>query len=326
MRQTGTSWALAACLLGSAAGCTPPPAAPEGLDASARYLMRNFYDTDAVFGAGVDGFLTWYEDGGGKELLGTVPTTETVERAFTIAPLQPEDVAALPLDAEIVLEPATAEGEPETRGPRDLSLAPGVIAVDEIPCAWTEVERMLLGDDPAALFGAYEAYERVYDSPQDVFFAASASGDFPALRTPVEPHEPGFDADAVAAAMLFTHNRPDPAPQPLVGNLPPFDLRIEARHGSFTLKDDAVGLSVALSYAPGAAWAPLGRNGIRQTYAIEMLAELTPSSTLRLLAVWSEPDILGVDPASPIALVTSVNQARASSVDLMRACEGISGG
>ena len=35
------------------AGCKPPPPAPEGLTDSARYMLRNFFEDDATFGAGI---------------------------------------------------------------------------------------------------------------------------------------------------------------------------------------------------------------------------------------------------------------------------------
>lgn len=303
--------------------CKAPPPAPEGLDASARYMIRNFYQDDLVFGAGVTGYLDWFENGGGKELVGVVATPETDVTSFTVSPLEADDVAALPLDAEIVLDPGGPGAEDDQLGPRDLSKAVGVIAVDEIPCTWQQVEGLLLGPDPASIFPTYEAYERTYLTSSKTYFDASKSGDFVPMDAPFDPHAPGADVDAYAPSLLLTDNLPDPAPQPLVGDLPPFELKIEARHGEYAVDDAQVGLAAVLSYAPGAMWKEGGGDGMRQTFAMEMLAELHGDSTLRMLAVWSEPDMLGVDPSAPIALYLAVQQAQSSNKDMRAACEAL---
>ncbi len=314
---------LAAGLALALTGCKAPPPAPEGLDASARYMIRNFYQDDAVFGAGVTGYLDWFENGGGKELVGVVATPETDVTSFTVSPLVAEDVAQLPLDAEILLEPGAAGPDDDVLGPRDLSQAVGVIAVDEIPCTWQQIEGLLLGEDPASIFPTYEAYERTYLTSSKAYFDASANDVFVPMDEPFDPHAPGADVDAYAPSLMLTDNLPDPAPQPLVGDLPPFDLRIEARHGEYEVGADAVGLAAVLSYAPGAMWTDGGGNGMRQTFAMEMLAELHGTSTLRMLAVWSEPDMLGVDPSAPIALYLAVQQAQSSNKDMKLACEAL---
>lgn len=314
---------LCSCLPIALLACKAPPPAPEGLDASARYMIRNFYQDDAVFGAGVTGYLDWFENGGGKELVGLAPSLDTVETSFTVSSLQAEDVAELPLDAEIVLDPAGAGPEDDVRGPRDLSKAVGVIAVDEIACTWQQIEGLLLGDRPAEIFHAYEAYDRTYLTSASQFFDASVSGEFVPMDSPFNPHDPGADVAHYAPSLLLTDNLADPAPEPLVGNLPPFELKIEARHGTYAVNDTPVGLAAVMSYAPGAMWEENGGDGMRQTFAMEMLAELDGSTTLRMLAVWSEPEILGIDPSTPIALVTAVGQARKSNEDMKAACEAL---
>lgn len=312
-----------AALLLTLTACVAPPEAPQGLDASARYMMRNFYQDDAVFGAGVQGYLNWFEDGGGKELVGVAPSLETVETSFTVSSLTAEDVEALPLDAEILLDPGAAGSEDDVVGPRDLSKAVGVIAVDDIPCSWQQVEAVLLGPNAAEVFKTYEAYERTYLSSESAFFAASTDGAFDPIPEAFDPHADGFDDTPYARSVLFTNNLVDPAPQPIVGNLPPFALSVEARHGSYLIDDAPVGLSAVISYAPSAMWEESGGDGMRQTFAVELLAELASDRTLRMLAVWSEPEILGIDPSTPIALVTAVNQARNSSEDMKAACEAL---
>jgi hypothetical protein len=317
LRPLAVGLALALC------ACKAPPPAPQGLDESARYMIRNFYQDDAVFGAGVTGYLDWFENGGGKELVGVVATPETDVTSFTVSPLVADDVAQLPLDAEIVLEPGDPGPEDDVLGPRDLSKAVGVIAVDEIPCTWPQIEALLLGPDPASIFPTYEAYKRTYLTSSEVFFDASARGAFVPMADAFDPHAPGADVDAYAPSLMLTDNLADPAPQPLVGDLPPFELRIEARHGEYTVGDGTVGLAAVLSYAPGAMWEEGGGDGMRQTFAMEMLAELHDTSTLRMLAVWSEPDMLGVDPSAPIALYLAVQQAQSSNKDMRAACEAL---
>ena len=58
-------------LIALTVACKPPPEAPEGLDDSTNYLMKNFYASDALFEAGVQGFIDWY-DAEGKALVGKV--------------------------------------------------------------------------------------------------------------------------------------------------------------------------------------------------------------------------------------------------------------
>ena len=37
--------------------CEPPPPAPEGLDAASSFVIREFYNDDASFEAGLQGFM-----------------------------------------------------------------------------------------------------------------------------------------------------------------------------------------------------------------------------------------------------------------------------
>ncbi len=60
-------------------GCKAPPEAPEGLDESTRYMVRNFYTGDATFEAGIHGFVDWFGDTGAPEQPAAIAIVRAVE-------------------------------------------------------------------------------------------------------------------------------------------------------------------------------------------------------------------------------------------------------
>ncbi len=306
--------------------CKAPPIAPEGLDASAAFMVRNFYADDATFQAGIQGYLEWFENGGGRELVGLAPSSEKPVTAFEVGTLTAEDLAPLPLSEEIVLDPGDPDDTSDDEiGPRDPAKAIGVVSLEQMACSWQEAEQLLVLPEQDAVFsGDWEAYERVYISSREAFEAARESEEFATVGEAITPHEEGFALADYAGTLLFTDNSADPSPEPLVGNLPAFPLRLEMRHGVFEtdVYDDPVGVLVILTYAPEAFWGEQGKNGFRQSYSIELNVEQSGDETLRLLAIWNEPEILGIDPDSNIAKTTAVNKSRRSSATMREVCEG----
>jgi hypothetical protein len=137
------------------AACHRPPPAPEGLDASSRFLLREFYADDETVGAGLTGLLDWV-DAEGIELVDVTATTENVD-GFSLADLEPEDVANLPLV-----------------GDRDLTLATGAVGISQIACSPAEADAMLIRADQAVVFdGDFDAYERTYITDRAAFEAGS---------------------------------------------------------------------------------------------------------------------------------------------------------
>lgn len=310
----------------SASACKPPPPAPEGLDASAKYMVRNFYADDATFQAGIEGFLAWFEDEG-KDLVGLGPD-ENAGRptdAFTVNDLEADDVALLPLDDEIVLAENNPDDDADDEmGARDLSKAPGVVSVAEMNCTWKDSEKLLVRPDQHNVFVLdWEGYERTYETPRETFETATADEDFTEINEAFNPSDAGFVAADYAKSVLLTQNMADPTP--LMGvDIPAYPLRLELRHGVFTPTDggDDFGVFAILTYDPGAVWGPTGDNGLVQEFSIEINVQRPGNKTLRTLAVWAQPEspIIGAD--SVLALNYAVNKSLKSSQTLSDVCDG----
>lgn len=325
---------LVLAVAASTTACKRPPTAPEGLDASSKYMVRNFFAEDLTFGAGLQGFLDWFRSPEGQAIAdGSADNT-----AYEVSTLEKEDVAYLPLNRDKLLaEPNAEEGTEGKYVARDLTLAPGVVSVSLMDCDWEGVEELLVRPDQHIVFDKdWEAYERTYVSSRAALQDAASAGEFLAVDEPLTPYttdyedplNPDFDIDAWASAVLFTDNLPDPAVAPLVGNLPAFPLVLDVRHGLFDLDSDGDGeteenrVFSILTFTPDAYWGDEGKNGFLQNFSIELNVERSDGQVLRLLSIWNQPDILGVDPTSTPAIAIARNKSDASSQRLKERCEG----
>lgn len=316
------SMAVMVLVLGGTA-CTRPPPAPEGLDEAARYLVREFYSPDAEFQAGVQGFMQWFDEEG-RELVGLEASVDgsngKAVDAFTVGDLRGEDVAALPLLADLAAGPP--EDTTETT-PRDIAAAAGVVSVAEMDCRWTEAEAYLVRPDQDVVFpDDWEAYTRRFVSGREAFEAGSAREDYAAVEEPVMPYAEGFDPEALASTFLFTENDADPTP--LLGvDIPSYPLDFVGRHGRFELLDgsEVSALSI-LTFSRDAAWGDGGDNALRQSISIEIDIERPGDKTLRMLAVWAEPvsPILSADSAA--TLTYAVNRSQKASGRISAVCSG----
>ena len=310
-------------LTASLAACKPPPPAPESLNEASKYMVRNFYADDATFGAGVQGFMDWYNNEG-FELVGQSSTLDTTE-SFQIADLTTEDVAHLPLDAEIVDDIGNVDDpKDDVYIPRDPTAAAGVISIDEMDCTWVETEQYLIRPDQDAIFnGDWDAYERTYVTPRETFEEASASGQFTRINQPLEPFAEGFDPADYADTLLFTDNMVDPSPVAGgLGDIGVYPLDLDMRHGFFEVDGEERGVLSVITYNRAAAWGVAGANGLVQSYSIELNVQLESDTTLRMLAVWAEPRSGIIDPDSAFALNYAVNKSLASSERLSAICDG----
>ncbi len=293
-------------------GCTAPPPAPEGLDASATYLLREFYADDATFAAGVQGFMNWYHDEG-VAMMGTDVNAETVG-AFALADLSEADVAFLQLPTELDVDGETI--------PRDLARAKGVVSMAELDCDWKLTEDFLVRGDQHVVFPSdWEDYERTYVTPRDVFQAATEAGDIPAVRERIDPFAADFDPTRWQETFLFTENRPDPKPFLLI-DVGAYDLHFDVRHGTYTIDGEELGVFSVITYMPQPALNPGGGMGILQSYTMEINVQRPQGRTLRLMAAWAEPLGGGIEPDSALALSTSVSKSRAASQRLSDVCAG----
>ncbi len=315
-------------LLLLATACARPPPAPDGLDDSARYLVRHFWDDDATFEAGVRGLLTWFERGNpldpdqpsGRELVGLAPDSDGNTDAFTVADLAPEDIALLPLAAELVIDPQ--EGE---LAPRDLSAANGVVAVAEMACGLEEALALLLRPDQDRVFpNEWEAYERTYLGSPEALADAVSSGDVTSI-VGLDPYREGFDIEPYEDTVLLTVNQVDPTP--LVGiDFGAYTSLVEFRRGVYDVDlgegTESVRAFGRLHYIREAVWAPRGSNALLQSFSIELDAELAGGRTLRVIAVWGDFVSPVGGSETVLAQRLAVKKARESSALLSSVCAG----
>jgi hypothetical protein len=282
-------------------------------------MVREFWSDDAKFGAGITGFMNWF-DAEGEALLGLIPGEEgATTDAFIVADLTEEDIAQLPLDDEIVL---SYEDNAEVLGARDLSASAGVVSLAEMDCTWKETEALLLRPDQDTLFSEdFEYYERVTYPDEAAFAAAEAARDFEAIPESIQPYADDFDASLYASTVLFTDNIVDPS-SVLGVDLPAYDLNLDMRHGLFEVDGEDIGVLGIVTYNPGAVWNDQGNNGLVQSYSVELNVERPGGKTLRMLAVWAQPASNLIDPDSALSLNYAVSKSRDSSVRLSEICSG----
>ncbi|MCB9744518.1 MAG: hypothetical protein H6741_10850 [Alphaproteobacteria bacterium] len=301
--------------LALAMACSSPPPAPEGLDASTSYLVREFYQDDATFQAGVQGFMGWYA-AEGYLLVGEQADSSNTD-SFTIGDLSPEDVAHLPLVEEILID--GAEG---TIAPRDLSQAKGVVSLAEMECTWQEAEAWLLRSDQNNIFpDDFEGYERSYVTARSTFADASASAEYDPVEAPLEPFAEGFDGEPYARTLLQTVNIVDPSPI-LFADMVPYEMQLDLRHGLYEVEDEDLGVLAILTFNTDAVWDEEGSNGLVQSYSVEINVQRPNDRTLRMLAVWAQPIGGGLDPDSPLVLNYAVNKSLSASEQLSAVCAG----
>lgn len=297
------------------AGCSSPPDAPEGIDATAPYLLRHFRDDDPVLQAGLEGLMAWYE-AEGRALV----EEEGASAGYQLADLRPEDVEHLALDDEILIHV-----EREEYAPRDVNATGGIVTVAEMDCPWTESMRWLLHPDQHRVFpDEWTDYDRRFLGSPQRFQEAARGQEEPRLRG-VNPYDEGFAPEDHDRAYLVTRNTVDPAPAYLgLARIGEFELHLEARQLRFEWAGETLGVFAILSYVPGAAWGDNGVNALLQTYSLEVNVARPGDRTLRALAVWSEPfsTMLPLDPESPLAIREAIRKARLSSDRLAEVCEG----
>lgn len=309
------------------AACTPPPPAPEGLDEASSYMVRNFWSDDAMFEAGVQGFMNWFEDEG-RELLGLIPGEEgKTTDAFTVSDLKPADIAALPLDEEIVENVRNFEDpEDDEYVTRDVSKSAGVVSLVEMDCSWQDSEKLLLRADQNSVFPLdWESYRRTYATTKGAYEAATVSESFDPITEAINPYAEDFDASAYEGTILLTDNVVDPTKVFGIVDIGAYPMDLEFRHGVYDIEQEGevspTGVFAILTYNREAIWDNAG-NGLAQSYSLEINAQRPNGKTLRMLSVWVEPRSPILDADSPIALNSAVGKARDSSTLLSRICSG----
>lgn len=284
--------------------CKAPPPAPEGLDAVTSYMVKEFYQEDAMFEAGIQGFMNWFNTEG-YTLVGESAQDGNTD-TFTLQDLAPEDIAHLPI---------TDEGQ-------DLSRAKGVISLAEMDCSWKKAEEYLLRHDQDAVFsGDWDSYEREYINDRATYEQATANEDFPPIDDPIDPFGADFDPTLYSSNIMLTLNQADPSP--LLGvDLPPYDLYLDFRHGTYIVDEEEISVVAIITYMKEGAYDADGNNGLAQSYSIELNIARGEEKTLRALAVWAEPVSSILEPDSPISLNYAVNKSLASSERISAICAG----
>jgi hypothetical protein len=295
--------------------CKAPPEAPEGLDESTRYLVRNFYTADDSFEAGVQGFVDWYDEEG-SALVGESANIDTLD-AYTIGDLQLADIEHLPINMRILLDK-----DKDEFGQRDLSRAKGVVSLAEMDCDWTKAEQLLVRPDQDVVFSDdFEGYERSYVTKRSVFEGGTKALDFAPIRNDLDPWGDDFDPEDYASSLLLTENIVDPT-RVLVADMEPYSMNLDLRHGLFEVDEVETGVVSIVTYNIEAAWGDKGENALLQSYSVEINIERKGGKTLRMLAVWAEPRGGGIEPDSAIALNFAVNKSLASSERMSGICSG----
>ncbi len=291
---------LTASLLPMLAGCRPPPPAPEGLQNSLTYLFQEFYSDDATIGAGLTGFMDWF-DADGDELLGERADMENVGE-FTLDYLSEEDVAYLPI-----------------QGSYNLEYAPGTVALSELTCSWDKAEAYLVRTDQDEVFGAFDTYARSFVSSRSAYENATDEEEFAEVdETLTKPYSDSLDLGDLDSTFLFTDNDVSSTE---VGVTMEFQLLLNLRHGIYEVQEEDVAAFLILTWMPQRAVEDDGDNSIEQSYSLELDISRPNGKTLRLMASWLQ--IEGTfDHDSDVVKVAGVGKNLDSSERLMDICNG----
>jgi hypothetical protein len=289
------------------AGCATPPEPPAGLDDSARWLVREATADDLTVAAGLAGLLAWL-DADGAALQDADADDPT---AFTLADLTLDDLAALPLDADVE---TNRDGD---TAPRDPSGAAGVVAIAPVDCALIEAERLLLRPDQDAVYpDDFTTYDRSFALDSTTFLTAWEGG-VPPQRAAFDPWSDSLE-DSAAAALTATSEL-DPAP--VFGGLADiggYTLGHLFRHGTFDVPDAGpIDVVIGVGFQPQAAWGDAGSNGLVQSYTLDVSLN-RDGGVVRVMASWSEPR--GIDPDSPMALRGAIDKSRESAARWSALC------
>ena len=286
-------------------GCTSPPPAPEGLDASTSYMVTNFYADDAVFQAGVQGFMTWFDEEG-FELIDLENSVENVSEAFTVETLAEGDIAHLPIV-----------------GGRNIADAAGIVSIAEMQCSVSEAEALLMRGDQDVLFDDWEGYDRTFVNSRDEFAAATVSQEFASIGSALSPFDEGFDAAPYAPSLLQTLNQVNPSP--IFGGLADiedYSMHLDFRHGVYEIDGEPVPGFAILTFIREGVSGPAGANHLHQSYSVEINVAQGNGTTLRMLAVWTEPEGANMSPDDPIILNYAVTKSREASERMTELCDG----
>lgn len=287
-------------LLFLVAGCSRPPPAPVGLDDSARYLMREFYEDDATIGAGLTGFMDWF-DAEGSALVGEGATAENVD-GFQLAGLDAEDIAMLPV---------ADDG-------RDLTRAYGVVALADMDCPWQSAEALLIRADQEVVFaGDFETYDRTYLTSRDLYDSASDDREFVAIDEAIPILDASFDPGPLEPSFLMTENH---VSAKNIGVTVTYDMVLQARHGIYDIQGVPTTATLIITSVPERGEST-DQSTLAQSYSIEFNLD-RDGRTLRVLAIWTEIDSPLMAPDSALVLTKAVNQIRDSAARMTGICQG----
>jgi hypothetical protein len=281
--------------------CKAPPPAPVGLNDASKYLLRNFYADDATIGAGLTGFLDWY-DTEGAGLADQEATVDNVD-GYQLAGLAPEDIAMLPF---------ADDG-------RILENAHGVIALADMDCPWSEAEALLVRTDQHVVFeGDLLEYQRDFLTSRETYEGASASREFVGIDEAMPVLDAGFDPATLSSDILWTVNNDVSARN--LGVTVTYDLVLNFRHGIYEVQgEDRVATLIVTSIPERAE--STDNSTIAQSYSVEVDLD-RDGRTFRMLAIWTELDSPIMDPDSPLILSSAVNQIRRSAEHMTAICQG----
>jgi len=310
MRIVSTPWIvlLAALALGATAatGCRQPPPAPEGLDESMRFLLREFHADDLTVGAGLTGLMNWYDEEGVEMLELAQGEGATVDNAdsFELADLDHGDVDHLPLAEE-----------------PDLSRAEGVSLLAMLDCHWAEAEHYMVRLDQEVVFeGDFKTFDRTYTTSREAFEDATATGQFDPVDEYQGVYEDGYDGGDVERSLLLSDND---ISVDFLGIDMAYTQDVHFRHGAFDVQGEPRNVLTIFAYLPASATGADGVNSLLQTYSISVLMDWGDDRTLRAYGLWSELDTPWLENDSAAMAATKVNAGVDAAQRISDLCAGV---
>ncbi len=302
MLGTRLMWLGIVCVVAGSACAPAPPEAPEGLEDTARYLMREFYSDDAMIGAGLTGLMDWY-DSEGIDLDGQSPTTgeDAAAADFQLQPLVPADLAVTQVSST----------------DRDLELATGVMAVSTLSCDWNGIEMIGGRTDQDVVFdGEWAHYSRDFHTDRTAYESATEARSFPSIDQAMDPSVDGYDPAGTAESILWTSN---PLGTVEFGVTMDYTLDIHFRHGVYMVQGEERHATITLTWQPDPTWGSGGSNALHQNWGVDALVERADGRVVRLVVVWS--DIDSVATGTDLLVNLQVNRINRFSERMSAICD-----
>jgi hypothetical protein len=101
-----------------------------------------------------------------------------------------------------------------------------------------------------------------------------------------------------------------------------YEMHLDFRHGVYDIDGEPTPAFAIITFIREGVSGPEKKNHLHQSYSIEINVTQSNGTTLRMLAVWAEPEGPGISPDGALVLNYAVNKSKKSSERMSGLCDG----